>query len=347
MTDPGQTAEEQIARLKLQEAELSRRIVEIQLRKEKVILWTAVMGLIAIATTTAWATATKAVTALGKGRPIPLIDNPPLAFFLHGIQATIIFFFVRKHRQWLRRIATALQEKAPDAPIAKKTLSQFTLGWEYMWYGWLVLYTWFTIAALIAPLGASAWVESVSDILDIVSGFGIWWCYLSLDVRSVNVPADLTRDRPFWRAVAILAAAAIGCIALSVTDRVFHIGYFGIVLVGIFNALGIASFTGRLGSHYIDTPRWALSLLYFYAMLQIFYSLLPLLNTKLWIPAVYICALLLKVVLAFVGLNMMRNGGLIRYLEAAESGLLDVRALDNAKWAAVTKAAAGASPLSG
>lgn len=333
------TVEAQIAALKLKEAQLSLQKEVLALRAQKWVVAAAVIGLISVATTTAWATATQAASVL-KGSPIPFFDNPPLAFFLHGMQATIIFFFVRKHREWLRKTAVELHEQAPNAPIARNTLRQFTLGWEYMWYGWLVLYTWFTIAALIAPLGKSAWVESVSDVLDVISGCAIWWCYLALDARSVKVPNDLERDRPFRNAVGFVALAAVVCIALTVTDRTLHLGYFGVVLVGVFNALGLASFTGRLGSHYICTPRWILSLLYFYAMLQIFYSLLPLLNTRVWIPAVYISALLLKVVLAFAGSNMMRNGGLITYLQAAESGLLDVRRMEKSKWAAIVQVAA-------
>jgi hypothetical protein len=162
-----------------------------------------------------------------------------------------------------------------------------------------------------------------------------------LDTRSVKLPEDQKWDRPFWVRIACVAVAAVVCILFSVIDHTTNIDLFGVVMVGIFNALAMASLTGRLGSHYMGSPRWEIMLLYFYAILQIFYSLLPVLKTELWTPAIFICALLLKVVVFHVGYRMMKNGGLIRYLEAAESGLLNSSELDDSKWKAAMKAAAG------
>jgi hypothetical protein len=344
MEDSAQFLDEQIKKAKLEEANVLLRAAKLKLLTQILLSAAGALALIGGVATALWARVTHTAAVTG-GSPLPLIGNPPLAFVLHGCQATIIFFFIRKHTKWLRKIKSALHEKATEIPIQRGTLKQFTLGWECMWWGWFVLYTWFAIAALLAPLGKSVAVESVSDVLDVVSAGAIWWCYLSLDRKSVRVGTSDQRDRPFWTGVIFVAAAGIVCIVLAVIDRIHRLGYFGVVMVGIFSALGLASFTGKIGSSFIGTRRWALTLLYFYAMLQVFYSLLPILivNTKYWLLAVYICALLLKIVLAVVGYDMMRNGGLIRYLEAAESGLLDASEFDAAKWVAVRKAATDAS----
>jgi hypothetical protein len=246
------------------------------------------------------------------------------------------------HRKWLHDLASRLTSAVP---IAKKTLEQFKTGWLFLWYGWLALYSWFSIVAVqswIRNVSPSPSIESVSDVLDVVSGFALWWCYLVLDIPSVNLADAPKRDKTFWHAVWIVSIAGIFCATAAVIDRHFQWGYFGVAFVGLYNALGLASLTGRLGSHYMGLPRWMLLFLYLYSMLQIFYSFLPVLQTStvLWTPAVYILALILKMVLALAGANMMQNGGLLRYLDAAQSGLLETRQMSDERWSAVKAAAA-------
>lgn len=266
--------------------------------------------------------------------PVPPLAGPvPQNIVIHGVQMLVILFFVLIHRRWLREIADGITD---SMPIARKTLKQFTIGWLFMWYGWLGLYLWFFIAAIASLNGVPAGsMEAVSDILDAASGFAIWWCFFVLDIPSVSLPNDPDRDATFREAVWLAGLGAVLCAGIAAGDRLYHWGYFGVALVGIYNGLALACLAGRFGSHYIGTPRWMLLLLYFYAMLQIFYSFLPVLNTTLWVPAVFLMALVLKIVLAWAGTSMMQHGGLRRYLEAAQSGLLNATTMTDEKWKSI------------
>jgi hypothetical protein len=244
--------------------------------------------------------------------------DPTLARILHGVQAAVILGFVLIHRTWLHQIASKLTD---TVPVAKKTLEQFTAGWMYMWYGWLALYIWFFLAA--APRWSnSPSIAAVSDVLDVVSGFAIWWCFLVLDMPSVKLDGQPNRDKEFREAVWLVAIAGALCACLGAGDRLFDWNHVGVV-VGLYNALAIAFFTGRLGSHYIGMSRWILLCLYTYSMLQLFYSFLPLLREAVWTPVVFLLALIFKMILAYAGSDMMQHGGLQRYLDAAQSGKLN------------------------
>lgn len=115
-----------------------------------------------------------------------------------------------------------------------------------MWYGWLVLYGWFYVTASPA-LHSSPSVGAVSDVLDTASGFAVWWCFLVLDLPSVNIGSEPHRNRDFRRAVWIVAASGLVCALLGVVDNLFDINHLGVV-VGVYNALGMAFLTGRFGS---------------------------------------------------------------------------------------------------
>lgn len=243
--------------------------------------------------------------------PRPSFD-PFLARILHGVQAATIFCFVLIHRTWLRQMATKLTNAMP---VAQKTLEQFSEGWVYMWYGWVALYVWFFVSARWSE---SPRVLAVSDVLDVASGFAIWWCFLALDMPSVKLKDHPHRDRAFH-----LAAWAVGiigaiCASLGVVDRIFDLGHIGVV-VGLYNALALAFLTGRLGSHYMKLHRLILLCLYLYSMLQLFYSFLPLLKTAIWAPLIFLLALLFKIAVAYAGYDMMQHGGLRRYLDEAQA----------------------------
>src|SRR5262249_4525491 len=113
------------------------------------------------------------LTSQAAASHIPSYD-PTLARILHAVQAGVILGFVIIHHIWLRDLKADLTEQVP---VAQKTLDQFANGWMYMWYGWLALYIWFFLAA--APRwNGSPGMDAVSDVLDVVSGFAIWWCFL-------------------------------------------------------------------------------------------------------------------------------------------------------------------------
>lgn len=342
--DSSDSNEFRLAQLKIREAELKLRAAQLVLASAII----AALGAPLVRAASDHSLTISTPTFLLSG-------HATFAFFLHATQALAIACFLYWHRKWLADTAGKLREEVAKSPtlrdstgratIAEQTLEQFTLGWKWMWRGWLFLYLWFTVAAL-TPLAQVRWVECVSDACDVLSGYAIWVCYLSLEVRSVPIRGDARRNRPFVKAVILLGVAGAACIALSIVDRINDAGLFGVVLVGLFNALALAAFAGRVGSHYIGTERWAVMLIYVYAMVQIFYSLLPVLTTlktAVWTAAVYIGALLLKAVLFYSGRNMMRHGGLIRYLEAAQSGLLNPKELGRGRWEAVIKAAAGSN----
>lgn len=300
----------------------------------------SIVGVIVGTSTGVWGRLRPGTSTPGAAVPVnvPASAGPTLTTILHVTQALVIFVFILLHRRWLGEVASRL---SGAVPIARKTLHQFTAGWMSMWYGWLTLYIWFSIDAMISVNGpTSPRLEAVSDVLDTISGFAIWWCFLVLDLPSVNLANAPKRDKLFREAVFLVSIAGLACASLAVADRLFNFGYFGIALVGVYNGLAMASLAGRFGSHYIGTPRWMVVLLYLYAMLQIFYSFLPVLNITLWVPAVFILALVLKIVLALAGTNMMQNGGLLRYLDAAESGLFNVPQMNAEQWEALKRVAA-------
>lgn len=289
-----------------------------------------------------------APSALGnKALPVPLVPGPQEAIVLHSLQAIVILGFIIVHRKWLRQVATGLTDAMP---IAKKTLEQFTAGWMWMWRGWFLLYLWFAAAAIASNIvGASKKLEAVSDVVNIASGFAIWYCYLVLEMPSVNIDEDPHRDRAFREAKWLALAVAFLVAILAVYDRLFELQFFGTAAAGLYNGLAIACLAGRLGSHYIGTSKWMLLCLYTYSILQVVYSFLDLLDNasqedkRLWFTAVFILALVLKMVLALAGSNMMQNGGLRRYLDAAQAGLLIPSRIDEKEWQALKAVAGGAS----
>jgi hypothetical protein len=146
MQDPLIIANEnQIQWLKYEEAKVRLDAAKWDLRTKKLAVTVAVLGIPGIGAVTVWGALRNQVFTKG---PVFIGNHPSVAVILHAVQALAMWFFVRWHRKWLRETATTLRDMAPVAPIAQETLRQFTLGWEGMWYGWLLLYSWFTVAAL-------------------------------------------------------------------------------------------------------------------------------------------------------------------------------------------------------
>ena len=112
-----------------------------------------------------------------------------------------------------------------------------------MWGGWLTLYLWFLLIA-VAGWSGSPFADAVSDILDVVSGFAIWWCFLVLELPSVNVEGQRDRNKEFRRTVWLVASIGALCAFLGAMDRLFDLNHVG-VLVGLYNALALSFLTGR------------------------------------------------------------------------------------------------------
>src|SRR6185437_7796957 len=180
----------------------------------------SIIGVIVGTSTGVWGRLKPGTTpANGMSVNLPASAGPTLTTILHVTQATVILVFILLHRRWLGEVASRL---SGAVPIARKTLHQFTAGWMSMWYGWLTLYIWFSIDAIISVNGpTSPRLEAVSDVLDTISGFAIWWCFLVLDLPSVNLSNAPKRDRLFREAVLLVWIAGVACASLAVADRLF------------------------------------------------------------------------------------------------------------------------------
>jgi hypothetical protein len=231
--------------------------------------------------------------------------------FLHVTQAIVVLAILIIHGRQLRALRYNLRGRGQ---IAKETFYQFRVCWLLMWSMWLVLYTWLAIRVVLGP---SNWLDWMNDVFNIISGFAIWMCFLVLDQPSVEVKGSSNRRKPFVIAVAVVCSIGLCCIFLALADRFVDIGHVGLVSVGLYNGLALACLTGRLGSHYIGTPRWMLLFLYLYSMLQVLYSFFDSIPPQ-WTWGVFVSVLVLKVMLWFAGADMFAFGGLDNYLKAAE-----------------------------
>ena len=235
----------------------------------------------------------------------------PHLIVLHVAQAAFVLAVILVQRWQLQEMAERLRQ---SGPIARKTFQQFSNSWMSVWFMWLILYGWLCVRV---TLGSSDWLDGVTDLLDVSSSFAIWWCFLVLDRPSVNLQDKPQRDIPFRQAMQVAAAFGLVCAVLAIADRLFGLGHLGLACVGLYSGLALACFTGRLGSHYIGMPRWMLLFLYLYAMLQVFYSFFDRIPPQ-WTWGIFSSVLVLKVMFAFAGLDMLRYGGLDKYLNAAE-----------------------------
>ena len=242
---------------------------------------------------------------------VPPKQDPHL-IVLHVMQAVIIFVVIFIHYFQLKDAEQKLQGAGP---IARNTYQQFRASWMFMWSMWLVLYIWLLIRVVGPP---SDWLDSVTDVFNTISGFAIWRCFLVLDMPSVNIQNEPNRDKPYRKAMRTASVVGLFCACLAPADRFLQLGHVGLAAVGLYGGLALACLVGRLGSHYINMPRWMLLFLYLYAMSQLFYSFFDILS-PLWTWAVFGAVLVLKVMLAFAGVDMLKYGGLDRYLKAAES----------------------------
>lgn len=242
---------------------------------------------------------------------------PPIMRIIHPLQLAVVVALAFVQR---RLFDGAGKQFESSMVIATQTLVQFRRGWQAMWWAWAVLYAWFTLSALV--LGEGIGVLAVEDVINSVTGLAVWWCFLALDLPSVNLPQQQTRDHRFRRAVTITAIVAFCCAFLACTDRYFDLRHFGVATVGIFNGLGLACLAGRFTSHWMRLPRWQILFIYSYAMMQLIYPFFDILGKELWEPAVYMAVLMMKVMLAYTLRCATSEGGLDNYLAAAQAGLL-------------------------
>lgn len=256
--------------------------------------------------------------------------------FFHVLQAMIIVGFILWHWRWLKT-------QNVQGEVAADTFGQFKKSWMIMWFAWLLLYAWLALHSRIFPGLPQPWAEWITDVINTTSALAIWRCFLALDVPSVNLQRDKKRSRNFDIAFAVAAVVGCLCVGFAWFNRVpnpfWSDGIFGIVLVGIYSGLALSSLTSRFGSHFFGLPRWVFPFLYLYSSVQIFYSFLH--RLPKWETPVYLTALVLKITLSWIVITTLRDGGFVKYLEAAQSGLLNQNLIYSRRWEAVRRAAAG------
>jgi len=255
-------------------------------------------------------------SSLGISRAaLPAAPAMPVPSLLHEMHAAIAALLLGLQFTPLLRP----QDISADThPIASRCLVQFIKGWRWAWAAWLVFYTWLAIHPQVrSPF------NPITDVLNGLTAFPLFWCFLVLDKPSVPVPARPGRDAAFRRAVATTWAVGIGVIALAIASRLgwWGLGGFGVAFLGVYDGLAIAFLVGRFDSHWMQVPRWMLAPLYGYALIQMIYVFFDRID-PVWSVYTYLVALLLKVCLFFVVTHLLHAGNIARYLIAAERGEL-------------------------
>ncbi len=263
------------------------------------------------------------ITAVGASLALPQLqpgetpapDVPPVLSILHLVHAAIAALLLAiQFTPFLRPQAIAEQAH----PIARKCLDQFIAGWRWAWVTWLMMYSWLWLNA-----SSAGRPDVIADILNCLTSFPLFWCFLVLDKPSVAVPGDPQRNASFRKAVCTIWGIGAGVAVLAVAGRLhlWGLNEFGLVFMGIYDGLAIAFLVGRFDSHWMKVPRWMLAPLYGYALIQmiyVFFFKLP----PAWQVYTYLVALLFKVCLFLVVTHLLHAGNLRRYLEAAEDGKL-------------------------
>jgi hypothetical protein len=276
-----------------------------------------------VATTLALRLCYAVITAIGSSLALPQVqpgetpgpDVPPVLSILHLVHAAIAALLLAiQFTPFLRPQAIAEQAH----PIARKCLDQFIAGWRWAWVTWLMMYSWLWLNA-----SSAGRPDVIADILNCLTSFPLFWCFLVLDKPSVAVPGDPERNASFRKAVCTIWGIGAGVAVLAVAGRLhlWGLNEFGLVFMGIYDGLAIAFLVGRFDSHWMKVPRWMLAPLYGYALIQmiyVFFFKLP----PAWQVYTYLVALLFKVCLFLVVTHLLHAGNLRRYLEAAEDGKL-------------------------
>ncbi len=240
---------------------------------------------------------------------------PPVPFILHLVHAAIAGLLLAV------QFTPFFQPRAIDGakhPIARKCLAQFVTGWRWAWAAWLALYAWLLMYSVT---GGNPY--PMADILNCLTSFPLFWCFLVLDKPSVAVPGNPDRNAAFRKAVGTVWGIGAGVAVLAFAGRLhlWGLNEFGLVFMGIYDGLAIAFLVGRFDSHWMKVPRWMLAPLYGYALIQMIYVFFFKLPPE-WQVYTYLVALLFKVCLFLVVTHLLHAGNLSQYLEAAEDGKL-------------------------
>ena len=199
--------------------------------------------------------------------------------------------------------------KQSQNPTVLSTFKRFRGNWVSLWAIWLAGYGWRSFTTGV--LSSYPWLDSITDIWSVLSGYFLWCCFLSLD-RGFD-------DTKYKRGRNTALLFGLICVVCGSLDRKFGFGHVGVALVGLNTGLALACFVGRLGSHHLKLRTSSLVLLYLYAMTQCLYPFLDILPNP-WPWLVFLNFLVLKALMSVAVLQMLKSGDLLRYLEAAASG---------------------------
>ncbi len=190
-----------------------------------------------------------------------------------------------------------------------------------MWISWAILYiSWFCFS-VFHPLGINDTLPHItSDFLNLLSGAMLVLCYLLMVVKS-----EPPHKVGWYNIVSIVICV---CIRLVFIEAITTSGahgqftrldgarvYFDSV-DGLLVGMGTALFVGRLGSEFFDSSKWAIALLYGYAVIQLAYPFLED-ETSILGPifTIVTCiALLSKIILFSTVAKLISSGKLTYYM---------------------------------
>jgi len=240
---------------------------------------------------------TEAISFLNSHRQS--VQDKPLSV-LHLFHLVVLFniiFFVWS-RFWNKDALCDVND------LVLSTFQRFRSNWMLMWIAWSVAYAWIAFRSGVTSDKWPNVLDLITALANIFNGFAIWSCFLVLD-RGTD---EYGRTR--------LKALGAGFFCLFVAlDHFLGWGHLGLALSGLYTGLALACLVGRLGSHHIKLPSSLLIILYFYAMLQLYYPFFDVLRRPIvWL--LFIAALVLKILLSIAGFQMVASGGLKNYLTA-------------------------------
>lgn len=211
--------------------------------------------------------------------------------------------------------------RQPTEVNARHAFFQIILGWRWIWLSWLLLYLWFGAGAWLSVPSTTYWV--VADGLNVLNGFWFFYCFLVLDMPSTG-KRRAAAFRSYLLLIGLAGAAVIFVGALGFSDlgdsgsSPDHLRAPAATIVACYTSLSMAYFFGRLDSHHMWVPRLMLMPLYLYVIIQMFWPSFSTVKPSLPMqPAVFVTALMLKIVVFFAITAWLRDGSLGDFLTKA------------------------------
>ncbi|MEW5924572.1 MAG: hypothetical protein AB1746_11350 [Candidatus Zixiibacteriota bacterium] len=210
-----------------------------------------------------------------------------------------------------------------DKEIAKYAFEQFTRGWRYIWWAWLLLYLWLSLYFGQKYVNISIidfrLFKAIADTLNTLSAIAFYNIFLVLDVPSVPINHKKNRAEAYYQGLKIATIIGLTVVVISIFDHYFNLenAFAGPLLVSFYAAISMAYFFGRLDSHILDIRRWMLAPLYVYVVIQVVWFTFWGTHQPRLEFIFLIIALILKIYLFLVVTNWLQNGKIQKYLDSA------------------------------